>query len=532
MKAGGAYLPLDPTHPPERLQGIIEDAAPEAVLASRASFLTGKARAIAVDGIEDVVADQPQDPISVAASPEQLAYLLFTSGSTGRPKGVEITRRALANFLHSMARCPGLRAEERLLAITTTSFDIAELELFLPLWVGATAVIADSETTHDPRRLRRALESKRIDVMQATPATWRLLLEAGWRGDGRLRMLCGGEDMSPALADRLLRAGGELWNMYGPTEATVWSTLRKIEPGYDQITIGEPIDNTQVYVLDEALRRVRVGDEGELWIGGAGLARGYHGRPQLTSERFVQNPFGAPGDRIYRTGDLGRQLPDGRFVCLGRIDSQVKIRGFRIELGEISALIDQDPGVRESVVIVTDSPQGEKELAAYVVKRGADVDVAAIRQSLRRGLPEYMVPATFTFIDRLPLTVNGKLDVRALPAPERRAARSDGPPAEGSALERDIADIWRAVLNVPQPGLDQNFFDVGGNSIHVAEVHARLQQRLGRQFPITELFAHSTVRALAAHLSSAPSAKNAVSAHRERAQKQRETVLAQRKIRR
>jgi hypothetical protein len=287
--------------------------------------------------------------------------------------------------------------------------------------------------------------------------------------------------------------------------------------------------------LDENRRPVPSGEPGEIYVGGAGVARGYLNRPELTAQRFIADPFNAAaGERLYRSGDLGRYLPNGDLEYLGRIDQQVKIRGFRIELGEISAELNRQPGIRESVVVVSETVPGEKALDAYVVKRAdAEVDVAVIRQELRRRLPEYMVPATLTFIERLPLTVNGKLDTKALPPPDHPAMRPAAAVAdsEGSPLERGIAGIWREVLRIAEPGLDQNFFDVGGNSLHVAEVHSRLQKLLGRQFSITELFAHSTIRALAAHFSSPVRIDGAANAHRARAQRQRETVLAQRNVR-
>ncbi len=493
VKAGGTYVPLDPTHPLERLQMIIEDAAPEVVLVSVDSRLGGT-RAVVLDSLAEATAGQPQDPPHLAASPEQLAYLLFTSGSTGRPKGVEITRGALTNFLRSMAHTPGLHPDERLLAITTTSFDIAGLELLLPLWVGATVVIADAATTHDPRRLLRTLEQERIDVMQATPATWRLLLEAGWRGDHKLRMLCGGEAMSPALADRLLRAGGELWNMYGPTETTVWSTLGKIEAGYDQITIGKPIDNTQVYVLDENLRPVPVGAEGELWIGGAGLARGYRGRPQLTSERFVPSPFGAVGERLYRTGDLGRQLPDGRLVCLGRLDNQVKIRGFRIELGEIETVLRNVPGVNEALVVADRNSEENTRLIAYWV---GEAKTAELVKAAERSLPSYMIPAAYIPLPAFPLSSNGKIDRKALPEPNGVVTSQEQVGRPATAIEKRVAEVFRQVLGLTEIPLEQSFFTLGGTSEMALRVVARVERELGIAFSMQAFYDAPSVAGVA-----------------------------------
>ena len=304
---------------------ILDDAAPE-VLVSHRELLSvigvsagapGSRRACLV--LDEVWSERETWPVltPVPTDPQRLAYTLFTSGSTGRPKGVEVGRRALSNFLRSMAHTPGLREDDRLLAITTTTFDISCLELFLPLYVGATVDIADKETAQDPRLLRRRLEQEPITLLQATPATWRLLVEAGWQGGRPLKMLCGGEALNPVLANQLLSRGSELWNMYGPTETTVWSAIKRIEPGFDLITIGRPIDDTDIHLVDESLRLVPAGIVGEIVIGGRGLARGYRGRPDLTAERFASGTPDLPGERVYRTGDLGRRLEDGDIECLG-----------------------------------------------------------------------------------------------------------------------------------------------------------------------------------------------------------------------
>jgi amino acid adenylation domain-containing protein len=496
LKAGGAYLPLDPSHPAERLQGIIQDATPPVLLTHSRTALPTSARTIFLDSIADATAGQPDQPLQLAATPEQLVYILFTSGSTGRPKGVEITRGALANFLGSMANCPGLGESDRLLAITTTSFDIAGLELFLPICVGATVVIADRETARDPRRLRHTLENSAIDMLQATPATWRLLLEAGWQGDRKLRMLCGGEALSPALADRLLDLGGELWNMYGPTETTVWSSLQRIERGYDRITIGKPIDRTQLYILDPSLRPVQTGEEGEIWIGGAGLARGYHGRPQLTAERFIQNPNGAPGDRIYRTGDLGRQLADGRFECLGRIDHQVKISGFRIELGEIETLFRRVPGVSEALVVADRHEDGDARLIAYWVGPAKRADLIAAAE---RSLPNYMVPAAYVALQTFPLNSNGKIDRKHLPKPDL-VLSSERAPTSASGLESRISWVFSQVLGIPDIPVDQSFFTLGGTSAMALRTVARLERELGIEFSMQAFFAAPTVAGVAENL--------------------------------
>jgi amino acid adenylation domain-containing protein len=510
LKAGGAYVPLDPSYPLERLRAIVEDAAPGLMVVHPGSpFATPTPGGPRVLVLEDVfrAAQGFERPAPVGrVDPRQCAYILFTSGSTGRPKGVEIPRAALSNFLRSMAHTPGLREGERLLAITTSSFDISGLELLLPPWVGATVVIADRETAIDPRRLRQKLERSAIDVMQATPATWRLLLEAGWTGGGSLRKLCGGEAMSPELAARLLATGGELWNMYGPTETTIWSSLERIAAGTSRITIGRPIDRTQIYVLDPSQNPVPSGVVGEIHIGGSGLARGYRGRADLTAERFVQDPHGPPGDRLYRTGDLGRQLDDGRFECLGRIDHQVKIRGFRIELGEIESVLRAVPLVEEALVVADRNGAGDARLLAYWIG-GADRD--ALLQAAREKLPAYMLPSAFTRLAAFPLGPSGKIDQRNLPRPEAVEIPMLGRPPS-TEKERRIANIWVIILDLPQVGVDQDFFALGGTSIQAIEICARIEQDLGVEAPLRIFFESPTVAGMAARIGESFSADDPI----------------------
>lgn len=501
LKAGGAYVPLDPGYPPERLRLIVEDAAPQVMIVHPRSPFTDRALLPAgtkllviatidelAEGFEATAPDLP--PVDRS----QLAYVLFTSGSTGRPKGVEIPRGAFSNFLHSMARTPGMTENDRLLAVTTTSFDIAELELFLPLSVGATTVIVDRDTSADPRRLRQAIERNGITMMQATPASWRLLLEAGWKGNGKIRLLCGGEAMSPELAAKLTACCGELWNMYGPTETTVWSSLDRVEAGATRISIGRPIDRTQMYVLDAELKPVPTGVVGELYIGGDGLARGYRGRPDLTAERFVQNPEGPTGDRIYRTGDLARVLDDGRFECLGRIDHQVKIRGFRIELGEIESVLRAVPGVKEALVIADAREGGDPQLVAYWVGDAAIEELAA---ESRRKLPAYMVPSAFVPLESFPLTPSGKIDRKVLPRPQAAFAGHAPLHPPRNDVETRIAAIWSQVLGLPQVGVDQDFFSVGGNSVLAIQLRSRIEQEFGVELPLSTVLSDPTVERMA-----------------------------------
>jgi amino acid adenylation domain-containing protein len=501
-KAGGAYVPLDPSHPIDRLRLVLEDAAPQVMVIHPGSPLAGSSRAanvIVLDDLGRVTEGYDSTPPLVAHHPAQLAYVLFTSGSTGRPKGVEVPRGAFSNFLRSMAHEPGLLETDRLLAVSTTSFDIAGLELFLPLYVGATTVIADRATVMDPRLLRLRLEADDITFMQATPATWRLLLEAGWKGHARLRMLCGGEALSSALADRLLASGGELWNMYGPTETTVWSSLQRIAPGTQRISIGKPIDRTQIYALDDHRRPVPLDAIGELCIGGHGLARGYRGRPDLTAERFVQNPAGPAGDRIYRTGDLGRLSAGGTFECLGRIDHQVKIRGYRIELGEIESVLRRVEGVRE-VLVVAEDQEGDPRLAAYWVGKA---EREALVEASRRALPPYMVPSSYLRLESFPLTPNGKIDRKSLP-------RGTAVPLQASRLKRPSNDtetrletIWRHLLGVERVGTDQDFFTLGGTSVLAVQACVQIEQETGVEIPLASFFAFPTIEGLAPYVTRA-----------------------------
>ncbi|HEX4494597.1 MAG TPA: amino acid adenylation domain-containing protein [Thermoanaerobaculia bacterium] len=490
LKAGGAYVPLDPSYPAERLAYMREDSGLAAVLTR-----------------ESVLAEEGEPADSPPASrvgPLNAAYMIYTSGSTGKPKGVQISHGALANFLASMAEEPGLGATDALLAVTSLSFDIAGLELYLPLMVGGRVVLASRDEAADGRRLQALMATAGITVLQATPATWRLLLEAGWPGDGKLKALCGGEAMAPALAASLRRRVGSLWNVYGPTETTVWSTAEEIRDG-GPISIGRPIANTGAYVLDSRGNPVPVGAAGELLLGGAGLARGYLGRPELTADRFVPDPFGPPGSRLYRTGDLARYRVDGRLDCLGRIDHQVKIRGFRIELGEIEAALGRHPQVEAAVVVVREDG-GDRRLVAYLVARRPDLDLAGeLRDWARRSLPEHMIPTGWVRLDRLPLTPNGKVDRKALPAPAALGPRVSTAPR--TSTEEALAGIWASVLGVEAVGAEDDFFELGGHSLLAAQVVSRIHDALHVELPLSRIFQAPMLSALARTIDAARAAE-------------------------
>ncbi|HEV3077173.1 MAG TPA: amino acid adenylation domain-containing protein, partial [Thermoanaerobaculia bacterium] len=453
------------------------------------------------------------------ATPASLAYVIYTSGSTGRPKGVGIPHSAVVNFLTSMQRRPGLGSADALLAVTTLSFDIAALELFLPLVCGARLVVATRETARSGELLRQALASEAVTVMQATPATWRLLLAAGWTGGPWLKILCGGEALPRDLAGQLRGACGSLWNVYGPTETTVWSSLDevgevgKVEGG--PVAIGRPLDNTEIVLVSRRLEPVPVGVAGELLIGGAGLARGYHGRPDLTAERFIPHPFAAArraaGARLYRTGDLARHLAGGRIEYLGRIDHQVKVRGFRIEPGEIEAALGRHPGLRQAVVALREVRPGDQRLVAWVVPSGERVPEAAeLRSFLAERLPEPMVPAAFVALASLPVLPNGKVDRRALPAPAgSHAAASALPRTPGEEL---LAGIFAEVLGLPGVGVEDDFFALGGHSLLATQLVARIVQVFAVELPLRAVFDARTVAALAARVEALRGAVGAGSA--------------------
>lgn len=504
LKAGGAYVPLAPDTPAERAAFMLNESRARILLTQMpllAQFRGFSGKVVCLDrGWPDIARDGPHD-VEATASPENLAYVIFTSGSTGKPKGVQIEHRAVVNFLTSMQQTPGITAEDTLPAITTLTFDISALELFLPLTVGAKVVVVDREVAADGRQLAETLRESGATIMQATPASWRLLIDAGWRDGRSLKALCGGEALPADLADQLLERCASVWNMYGPTETTIWSAVDRVQPGRGQVSIGRPIANTQIYVLDSRCRPVPIGVPGDLYIGGAGLARGYLNRPELTAERFVSIAVnGGREQRLYKTGDLACFRPDGRLHFLGRQDFQVKVRGFRIELEEIEANLNEHPGIRAAVVTArqTGTRTDDKQLVAYVSPNGEPVpNTSELRGFLRQRLPDYMVPAVFVSVDVFPLNPAGKVDRRALPEPETSRPRlSTTYVAPRNDLETVLADIWASVLGIDEVGIHDNYFDLGGASIQSLEVAARAE-KAGCEITPTLIFQHPTVAELA-----------------------------------
>jgi amino acid adenylation domain-containing protein len=510
MKAGGAYVPLDPAYPADRLEFMLQDAqislvVIQAPLLDRVS-IQPPTRVLCVDRDACAIEAESEDNLQGGVSLDDLAYVIYTSGSTGRPKGVQIAHRSLANVLAGFRETVEARDRDVLVAVTTLSFDIAGLELLLPLVAGAQVVVASREVAADPAKLMALLAETGATIMQATPTTWRMLLEAGWRGARGLRILCGGEAFPPELAERLLATGASVWNVYGPTETTIWSTAHRVESGDGPVPIGRPIANTRTYVLDTNGEPVPIGVPGELYIGGAGVAAGYVNRPELTAERFVRDRFsGGPDARLYRTGDIARYRADGTIEFLGRGDHQVKVRGFRIELGEIESVLASHPAVAQAVVAAREDRTGDRHLAAYVRPVAAPAPSGSeLRAFLRERLPDYMVPSTFTELETFPLTPNGKVDRLRLPESDGRRAGSPGSlVAPRSELERTIAQVWRDVLRLDEVGVDDNFFDLGGHSLLLVRVQTRLRETLDQEVPIVEMFQYPTIRTMAAHFARA-----------------------------
>jgi len=500
LKAGGAYVPIDPAYPAERQDYMLSNSQAPVIVTEerlRSELPRTDARVVCIDSDWPAIASMAVTAPALEANPEQLAYVIYTSGSTGKPKGVQITHRALVNFLVTMGETPGLSAQDVLVAVTTLSFDIAGLELYLPLITGSRVVIATAETSGDPRALAALLESSGATIMQATPTTWRMLADAGWPGKPAMKALCGGEALPVALADRLVGLGLELWNMYGPTETTIWSTCALVDTQGKSLTIGRPIGNTTLYILDAYMQPVPVGVAGELWIGGDGVARGYRGRPDLTEERFVSDPFVASeGARIYKTGDLARYRADGAVEFLGRLDHQVKVRGFRIELGEIETVLARHPGISEAVVVARGAGS-EAELAAYVIGRGDPVDALEVRQYLAKTLPAYMIPSTVTKLEAFPLTPNGKVDRKALPEPTRERSAERDLIAARTPLEQRLVAVWERELGIQPIGVSDNFFDLGVTSIVAAGLFAAIEHELGDELPLGAIFRAPTIEALA-----------------------------------
>ncbi|MFO3789451.1 amino acid adenylation domain-containing protein [Bacillus mojavensis] len=514
LKTGAAYLPLDPEFPADRISYMLKDAKPscmittEEIAATLPDDITAPQLVLDQPVTKEIVKRYSADNPNVHVSLVHPAYIIYTSGSTGRPKGVVVTLKSLSNFLLSMQETFSLNEQDRLLAVTTVAFDISALELFLPLISGASIVVAQKETIREPQALAKMIEYFDIKIMQATPTLWHALVTNEPEKLRELRVLVGGEALPSGLLQALQALDCPVTNLYGPTETTIWSAAAFLEKGVQGVPpIGKPIWNTQVYVLDNSLQPVPPGIVGELYIAGTGLARGYLGRPDLTAERFVADPYGPLGTRMYRTGDQARWRADGSLDYIGRADHQIKIRGFRIELGEIDAVLAKHPQIEQAAVVVREDQPGDRRLVAYLVVSSA-LDIAELRRYVGASLPDYMVPAAFVEIDELPLTPNGKLDRKALPAPDFSASVTDRGPR--TPQEEILCDLFAEVLGLARVGIDDSFFELGGHSLLAARLMSRIRETMGAELGIAKLFDEPTVAGLAAHLDQAQSVRPAL----------------------
>ncbi len=515
LKSGSCYVPLDPQHPRQRLTSILDECLPVAILSDTSvapSFETGF-NPVACPVIRMDSALPSTEPVNTglpAVSPDDLAYIIYTSGTTGKPKGVKIVHRALTNLLESIRREPGVKASDRWLAVATISFDIATMDMLLPLFAGATLFVAGRHAGGDPFQLASLLAENDITVLQATPFTWRLLVSSEWTGKRGLKMIAGGEALPRDLANDLIALGGELWNCYGPTETTIYSSVVRIKAEDGIVPIGPPLANTSFYIMDEAGRPVPEGVPGELYIGGVGVSQGYLDRPELTAERFVPDLLSTePGAQCFRTGDLVRVLSVHELEFMGRLDHQVKLRGYRIELGEVEAVLRTHPAIANAAVILREDTPGEPRLVAYITlsqnpQPSSEPLAVALRAHTARILPEYMLPSRIVTLDTLPLTGSGKVDRRALPLPESMPESKNEttrPIAAGVApandLEAQLLQIFREVLNEKSLGVTDSFFDYGGYSLLTARLFSRIHRTLDQKLPISLLFDAPTPRALA-----------------------------------
>ena len=502
LKAGAAYVPLDPEYPEDRIRYMLEDTMAALVISSRESKvkITGSPAItiIELDTDWQIISQQPPDNLTVAVDPKQLAYVIYTSGSTGKPKGVMIEHQSVVNMLISIAKDVHFNTGSVFLSVTTFSFDICYLEFYMPLLLGGKLIVVSREIAMDGFKLSESIRNYLPTHLQATPSTWQLLIDAEWQNKEGVKMLVGGEALKENLKS-VLTQKGDIWNVYGPTETTIWSTIKKLNVN-EKVLIGKPIANTNIQIINQEGKLVPVGVAGEILIGGAGLARGYYNQAALTGVKFVPNQFNNdPGPGMYCTGDLGRWLPDGNIECLGRIDEQVKIRGYRIELGEIESLLNQSGLVRQSVVLAREDYQGNNRLVGYIVPEGV-FDKQVIHDYLKRKLPEYMVPALWMELETLPLTPNGKINRKALPDPDVNELFSKAYMAPRNTLEAKLANIWQQLLGVEQIGVHDNFFELGGHSLLAMRLVSYIRKELLAELSIKDLFFHSTVATLAVHL--------------------------------
>jgi amino acid adenylation domain-containing protein len=498
MKSGAAYIPIDPEYPVKRIEYMLADSSVKLLISSekyKGRFRSQDLKEVILENIGDQLTGYSSSNPDVLVKGTDLAYVIYTSGSTGQPKGIAIEHHSLTNFLCSMQKQPGISSGDKLLAVTTISFDISGLELYLPLISGAELILTDADTARDGRELLNLVRTENVSIMQATPSTWRMILESNWDEPLDIKALCGGEALPKDLAKLLLEKCSSLWNMYGPTETTIWSAVKEISSSEDPITIGRPINNTQFYILDQRLQPVPQGSTGQIYIGGEGLAREYINKPELTNSSFIKSPFSVKNsERIYRTGDLGKFMPDGEIQCFGRIDNQVKIRGYRIELGAIEEALNILENIKESVVLAREDRPGDQRLVAYLVLEKASGTKVIPEQSakwknaLKEILPSYMIPADYILLDKIPLLPNGKIDRKSLPKPNEISGRDKKKELPKTDTEKLAAQIWAEILGADSIGLTDDFFELGGHSLLAVQVMIRLEKETGIKLPLTTLF--------------------------------------------
>ncbi len=504
LKTGATYVPLDPNYPEQRIKYMVDNSSMALVITndSLQPFLPDS-KAIIFNLDSNTLEKESNKNLKNGAKPDDVAYVIYTSGSTGNPKGVKVHHRAVVNFLTSMADCPGLNSNDILLAVTTLSFDIAVLEILLPLTTGATVAMASADEAFDGFLLQRLMKTTQATVMQATPATWHMLIASGWPGASTLKILCGGEAMPKALAKKLVPLCKQLWNMYGPTETTIWSTCFQVKDPDTPILIGKPINNTMVYLLDKNLQQVPIGVPAELCIGGDGVTKGYIGRDDLTNKQFITNPLPShPGEIIYKTGDLVRLMEDGNLEYFNRLDNQVKIRGFRIELGEIESAITSLPEIKQAITVTKQEAEGDTRLIAYITMAiDINLDISLLRNHLRQSLPNHMIPQHFIQTDTMPLTPAGKIDRKAL---SRKNINDSINPAENvppeTKTEQTLYDIWLSLLKVEQISIHDNFFEIGGHSFLAVSLFSKIKNNFHIELPLSTLFQSPSIHSLAANI--------------------------------
>lgn len=513
MRTGAAYLLLDPNYPEKRLEFMLLDTGTSTVITQRGKQHNRLKHCVNnLITIEDSISHYSEQPtILVNGNPHEnnLAYVIYTSGSTGQPKGVQISRKSLNNFLLSMQKQLGFKQRNKLLSITPISFDICMLEFLLPMMSGGTLVIAEQNACMDGFRMMQAVDNHTIDIMQATPATWQLLIDAHWQGNQGLTILCGGDVLTKELAQQLTPKGRALFNLYGPTETTIWSSCYGIDNSLSSMSIGTPIDNTQFYILDEQQNLAPFGVVGELYIGGEGLARGYINNPALTARQFIPDPFSQSGTRLYRTGDKARLFANGHIELLGRIDHQVKLRGFRIEIGEIEAALNEHSDVKQAAAVLKEAATNNKQLVAFIQPR-QHLAKHELKSFLQKKLPDYMVPSLFIEIESLPVTSNGKIDRQALLSIAEQSTRciskENYVPADTS-IQKVLVSIWEDLLEVKPVGVNASFFAMGGHSLLAMQLLARLRKLFKVDLPVRALFQAETITDLETLLVSSEKSK-------------------------